>query len=286
MLLAFKRAFTDLNFYVETSKQAWKTVLALFLVGLFGINLLNGTAESLIHGPKFLKTLTQVTDTLVSWWPPNQVAQWQNQTLSFSPPVTQATVSWPIALPDQLTANFAYYQNTEMEQPPAELLTGSSEVLFALTPTKYWVNELNGHWSETVPLKEFPGLTALPSGSYDKATFTHYLGKVQTKFHDLTTIVLFLWPILSGLLSWVQNACFVLIESSLVYLVVRLLGWKFTWTRLAKLSFLLMLPAVTIQYLGNWLYPDLTWSLFHLTYWIILSLLIFTRSTELERTTL
>jgi hypothetical protein len=287
MLLVFKRLFTELDVYLELSGARLRTVLSVFLVGLSALSFSNGTAAALLHGPEILKSSVQLADTVVSWWPADQVAHWRDGKLSITPaPAETKQVAWPIVVPEELTKQFMAYSPVSLSQPDDVFLKGEKSVLFLVTPDQLWVNQLDGEWSTTMPLVEVFESTGEMSGDYSKADFTHLVGQTQAAVRKLLKVALILWPLMSVFGTWLSMAWFVMIEAALVWLITKLFGWNLSWSRLAKLNCLLVIPATALQYAASWLYPELSFSLFHITYWVLLSLVLLVGTKELEKSTI
>lgn len=285
MLLHLKRLFTDLDVYLELSAGRLRTVIYLSLLGLFLLSLSNAAVVSLTQGPKLLQSLSQLADTAVSWWPADQVGQWRDGKLTFSPsPTTPQLVAWPFPAPENLTKQLIAYSPTALTEPTANFAQGEQSALILVTPDKFWVNQLNNSWSEPMPLTELIGFSELAPGTYDKAAVAHLIGQAQNALRKLLIVGLVFWPFLSVLGSWLGMAWFIVTEAALVWLTTKLFGWHFSWVRLVKLNCLLVIPATAVQYLAGWIYPELTFSLFHITYWILLTLVLLVGSKQLERT--
>ena len=286
MLLHLKRLFTDLDVYLELSAGRLRTVIGLSLLGLLLLSFINATAVVLTQGPKLLQSLSQLADTAVSWWPADQVGQWRDGKLTFSPADTAVKlVAWPFPAPENLTKQLVAYSPQTLTEPTTDFRQGDTSALIFVSPDQFWVNQLNDGWSEPMPLTEMIGFTELAPGEYDKTGFAHLVGQAQNVLRKLLLMSLVLWPFLSVLGSWLSMAWFIVTEAALVWIITKLFGWHFSWVRLVKLNCLLVIPATAVQYLAGWIYPELTFSLFHITYWILLTLVLLVGSKQLERAT-
>lgn len=284
MLLSLKSLFTDLSAYLRLSSESLGETLKLSLTGLALLAGINGAAQAISNAPQLFTTLTQYTDAAVQWWPDTQVLEWRAgraTVLPHNPDLRH--VSWPVPPPAELPAQLLVYSPNTVTEPDQRFLRGAESSFLLVSPDTFWLNLMGETWSEPLPLATAPGLQLLPDGSYDRAAVVQRVGETHRALRSLLLVGLFSWPLLSILGSWLSMAWFAVTEAALIWLISRFFGTVVSWPRLIKLNLLLVIPATAVQTLARWMYPELTFSLFHITYWLLLTLLFLVGSAQLSR---
>ncbi|HCC84682.1 MAG TPA: hypothetical protein DEP87_03300 [Candidatus Pacebacteria bacterium] len=286
-MIIFKKIgalLTNLDTYTELAQGKWQTVAKIFLVGLFMINGLAGLRTSILLWRPSLEKIQHLADTMVSWYPPDQIITWNEHRLSFEP-LNQSelkVLGWPPDLGENPTAALAIYSPTLVVDPTQIASTSSQGALFLVDPENLWLNQLGENWSEPVPLSQLPFLNQTASYSWDRTAIINLVGEGHRQIRQGWQILLLIWPITNVVWGYLQALWFAVTQASLLWLFARIINWKLSWKKLVKLNLAIVVVARAVEIITLGLYPELTWSFFHITYWVIMALLSLSQSPALR----
>lgn len=268
------RLISDPHVYLEFLAQPWPRTLTLFLVVTGLIGALNGIRLVYQSGDEVLRFPQALSDEWVTNYPPNLVINWQDQSLTLEPTPTQPVViPWPAVLAQTGWPGPLAIYDPQAETQPADVAKSvPHEPLFILDQRQIWAKSAAGEWSQSFPLTDLPVLNE-GDQTWNKAAVVELLGQTVAQLRHWLKTGLVMWPFASILLTWWVRIWFVLTESTLLWALGRLIGWRIGWKKLTKLVCLIVPVAEVINWLGHWLYPDLSWSLFHVTFWLLLAYL-------------
>ncbi len=266
------RLLSDPSVYWElTTRSGWQ-VMGLFIgvVGLVGG--LSGWHAVQIWGATLLALPQQVSEEWIAQYPPQLVMHWEADTLTLEPTPSQpVVVGWPTAAADltDWEGPLAIY-NPQSNTNPTDLTKNLPQhPLFVIDQKQLWVSDPNNQYSQPMALNEVPLLSSSPIQTWDKTAFANSLTKWATEAPSKIHTGLSVWPILSIGLHLLGRTWFVLMEGTVIWAVSRLMGWRLDWKKLIKFIFIVVPTADLIGLVGQFIYPNLTWSLFPLAFWIL-----------------
>jgi hypothetical protein len=262
---------SDIQVYRDKMLAPWQESVKLFL-SVTAVLALVQSGVFLYHWwPILNKSITSASDSLIVSYPENQRVIWKNQQLTLDPQPTQPiTLFLPAELHSVWKDPFIIY-NSNSEADPAKTLTAANQSqppMFIVNPTQFWSYTTDKTWSGPTPLADFPQLKNAEF-TLTKNELIQQQGLVVRSLRKSLQIGLLFVPGLAVLLTWLSVGWFWLLETTIIWGLTKLVGWPTNWHVLGKLTLLCATTAQFAQTIANWLYPELTWSMFNVVFWVI-----------------
>jgi hypothetical protein len=253
---------TAVKKYSTLLKHSGKYILAYFFFWLICFTGVATLQFIYFQAPQYISVVTDSIKELQSSYPADLVLTWDGKTLQSSK--EPIIVSYPSAIvPDklQIPPHLAYISSqTTFEQIPEV-----ERYLFVVSPTELKVQDAAGNWNTHAVN------TLLPNDS--TITITHEgitqssLLAIQAITDRATSIqiamggIYFIWLVFTIVLTTI-------FRSIPVFILLKIADSKTTIQKSLKLTALLVTPAIGVQTLAQFLYPNLEYSLDSLAFWL------------------
>lgn len=258
---------SDATAYLKFANRPLKSALLIILLNLTLLSLpdvyiwINNTVPMMASTFKVElgKSEQFYPQDLEISWDGSQVALTPYQILTIPNPWSTVT-----SLPDTLLL-----VNTKIEN--IEAFTGAETPLFILSANKLWTNDLSGNWSE-LNLSELENI--LSSFTITSSNYSEYVAK-WINWTSVSIPYLQVLGILIIPLSIVLFFLLVLIDTVMVYFLLKVFGSKVNFKKVFLLCFQVGVVAQFLSTITYFLYPETNVDVMALSFWSILTFILF-----------
>jgi|GEM_PF-6430189 len=265
----FLQLYFNLNYYHELVSGPIRKILKQFfwLVGI--ISVVYGSFLAVQTAPKLFELEKSISSDIQTNFPDQLIINWDGANLNLNTPSeVPFNIGWPAAFQDKTLPKFLASYDQNLATPSAE--TNKPESLLLLSQTQLWIfNQSTETWSESMPLNQVFKSKYFPAANISKQNLAEKIGQISQKFKTFVQVGLGFFPIFTVLGYWLSGLVFSLTEATFIWLVGKIIQWPATWVQIFKLNLLIVPIGLSLEIIAGLLYPDLSWSFFHLTYWII-----------------
>ena len=266
-------SFTQPHFYVQILNQSLSKSIQFFGISAIFLGLISAWLMTQFAYPQYRQAFHQMTTQISDHYPSNLTVEWQNQHLSTNSeePVSLYYPSTISQHPTELLAVLdPQLDPTQFDQVNQRLPASS---LAVIGETDLFINDGLGNWSQ-LPLTDVPYFDQ--SFSLTSQTLPTVLDQAEKQFGQLLTV---LQPVLYFILPlnfFVSGMWMGMWYALISQVILSLYGKNFGYKKIFQLSLHLIVVAQTVSLIAQYLYPNLSFSLFSLTYWSLFVVLTFT----------
>lgn len=279
---SFKKSLTQPDYYLEMIEASFWFLFKFFAVTMLWLGLLLAWRINRRILPQFKTSFEQTSHQLKTHYPASLVLNWDGQELTSSADEPLA-ISWPILpsfVPNQEQfegpATFAYLTDQALTPTEfSEVLGGESWLV--VTKDQLFISDLRQNWTKS-PLNSF-----LPNEKtkLDQQELTQLIDQSQVwldkVLNQIKKINYLLAPLFISGLVLVSS----LLDGLVLFLLLKLNQLPLNFGQTIKLSLHIAIIAEFVRQLSSWLYPNLKWSMFALTYWLIVIYILWTQRKKL-----
>lgn len=281
-LRTIKKTLTQPAYYFEIMQAKFWFVFRFFSLSLILLGLLMAVRFNQRSIPQLKTGFNQALAELKNNYPVELMIEWDGSKLELSTddPITIGYPSnWPGILPAEIEqpTQLAYLTDQDLtsDEINKEFTVDS---WFVIDQDQLFVSDLNQGWNSQLLSPLFPEPRSISAENLDQfineiqQTVESYLQAIQASSYfviPLALIMTTLWTLL--------------IESVILFLLFKLnrLGLNFGQT--FKFSLQVGVVAELVNQLSIWLYPDLNWPMFSLTFWLVTIYVFWTQRRQFYR---
>lgn len=258
-------SLSDLNYYVEILNTPLR--FSLKFVAWFYLFL--GILLTLIFVvkdlPQINSDINATRSELVTNYPDTLVFNWKDGQLS-SNAEQPITVSYPSVFPpsERLPKNLALI-DTDTDVAPENL-----NVLFFVNRSKLFINSLQGNWAEVDLVKAIE----VQSATIDKTKIVELAESSKETQREAISVLPGLILIKETVGLFLSRIFILLLNSLIIQLIFQILNKPLTYKKVFQLGLHALIPAELLYQYSVLLFPQLGFSMFSLTFWLIMVLII------------
>ncbi len=266
-------SLTQPTFYVQVLNQPFRRSLQFFLISSVLLGIASAWLMIQYRFPEYQRMFKEVTQEISQNYPDELSIQWQDQTLSTS---NQEPLMIPYphffqAKPTQVAMVIDPSLDTTQFDQLNQRLPASS--LSVVGSTQLLINDGLGNWS-VLALADLPYFDQ--NFTINQQTLPGVLDQANHHFQQLLQLIsptlYVIWP----LIYMFKNAWIILWYAIVGQFILSWYGKNFGFKKIYQLSLHLIVVAQLVEIVGQYLYPDLTFSLLSLTFWCLFIALSFT----------
>ena len=275
--------FFNLNYYLELVSGSTKKIFSHFfwLVGI--ISLILGIILAAQSAPKLYSLEQNLSSDVIKNFPSQLIINWDGTSLNIAPEETAPyEINWPSSIADKTLPSLLAVFDQNLRSPEETIKQiGNKSSLFLINRTNLWVlSQSSNSWSEPVPLNLILKPEYFPAQVVNQKNLPELVTQFHQNFKKVVQFGLILFPVTNVLAYWLSGLIFSLTEASFIWIIGKIIKWPVSWVQIFKLNLLIVPVGLSLEIIANLLYPELEWSFFHITYWIIF-VLINLRQTDL-----
>ena len=254
---------SSLKFYQNLQQVALKDSLITYLFLIILITTISSTWFIFVTSPIITTQLLKSIDNLVQQYPTDLVVQWDGRNLNANlSPVVFKTPS------HLLTQSYGLPENlliVNTDQKPID-----QHALWLITDQTF-VMSFQG---QTTQALELSNLFTTPF-SIDQVVITNFQPQLENAFVEFMTILrLLAFPVMLIFLI-ISRLFMLLIESGLVWLLIKLNRIKLKYPHIVQLCIHLFIPAEIVHQVALRVQLNLPFSFHSLAFWVILMFILF-----------
>lgn len=259
------KSLTDLNFYAEILNTQLRFSLKILLLFYLLLGAILAGIFTLKDVPRLQNTLDETRAELIANYPENLVFDWQNEQLSSNWP-EPVVVPFPSTLQPLDTApkNLAIIDTT-IDDAPA-----NANSLIYITRSKLFVNSMQGNWTDA----ELKDLIENESIHIDKTHVIQTAESSKTLQNEALSFLPWLAFLLFSIGTFFFRLLSTLLNALIVQLVFQIMNKKLSYKKVFQLCLHALIPAELIYQISILTFPNLTFPMFGLAFWLIMSLVV------------
>lgn len=280
-LNTLKKTLTQPSYYAETMKVRFWFVFRFFLMSMILLGLAAAFRFNQRLIPQLKTDFSQTIQEFKNNYPPDLTLTWTGQeiTTSSSEPIRVDYPSFfqqPEVAQLQLPATLAYITDQELttDQLESNLPTTS---WFVVSQDQLFMNDLRQNWTQqsldiVLPAKQLV---------LQKDDLNDITQSIQTWFNQTLAMTQKISYGLIPLFLIMTKFWAALIESLILFLLMKLNRIKLKFKQSLQLSLQITVVAELVVQLSSWLYPQLDWPMFALSYWLVVLYIFWTQRQAL-----
>ena len=265
--------FTSPKYYLEIFRAPFWFSLRFFIVNMviLGLTLTWRINQKVI--PAYQQQINDGLNEVITHYPPELEIAWRNNQLKSS---TNEVIEIPfpssIEQTSQLPPVLGYFVPEDI--PPEQFSKKlNQKSLLVVTTYKIFINNLQGIWTEAPLTELFPEQEMILNKDTSPefiSKFKHELEKIFNLTKQLNFVVM---PLVIAIVKFWMG----LLEALLIFLFFKLNRFNINFTKTLQFSLHLVVIAEIITQTTSWIYPNLQFSMFTLSYWSIFSYIFWTQ---------
>ncbi len=256
-------SFSDLHYYASVLNLSVKTTLKLilcfyFLIALFQIGML-----WIVDIPEFQKNVQDISSSVIEEFPNEAVVNWDGQILTTSP---EEIISVPYTSQTNIDVpeNWATLDTSRSEAPVEK------DSLFFVSNQNLHVLNFQTEY-QSLPLIDLLG--AEPQ-QFTKDEIVNEVNTSQAGFSEIKNLLPFIAFPFFWFGTFLIRTMMIGIDSIIIYFIFTLLNRPLPYKKVLQLSWHVLIPVEVVHQLTKLLYPQSTVPMLSITYWVIMSLII------------
>lgn len=263
----FKQLISNPRYYVEVTTAPFGLIFRFFLMSIILLSFSSTLRTNLKLLPEFEQKLVQSLEGLPQKFPENLEITWNQDRLELFPD-EDLEVPYPEGIPAITNLPPLLGHITSQELNPDKLNTYfDQQSLLIVTTQKFYVNNLQGNWdslklSDLLPNKKI---------TLNKNTLPEAITKFINGSTKMLNIIKKLNYLVMPVILFIAKFWMAFSEGLLVFLFMKLNRIKINFKQTLQLSLAISIVAEFINQITTWFYPNLSFSMASLSYWIIFS---------------
>ena len=265
--------FTSPKYYLKIFKAPFWFSFRFFMISMVVLGLTWTWRINQKIVPAFQEQLNNGLDELGRNYPPELEITWGEDRLQSST-AEVVEIPYPSSMEKNsqlppLLGNFIA-EDISSEQFPTKFKQTS---LFVVTSHQFFVNNLQGVWTDTALTDILPSKTIILNKATSPELILEFKQQLEKIINLAKQLNFFIMPlVLIVIRLWMS-----FLEAILVFLFFKLNQFTFKFSRVLQLSLHLVVVSEIITQMTSWLYPQMQISMLTLAYWSIFSYIFWTQ---------
>jgi hypothetical protein len=281
-----KQPFINVDFYKESIHKSFFKSFAILSIIIIAMSFLSSYKFVSNTVPSFIDNTTNTASELSNNYPDDLTFNWNGQKLLSN--AENISVPWPSFFRSEskelveFPNDFLYFHSSN--QTPSDLDINLNDFLFVLNSSNiyYKNNSESSQWTEKSLEKLMPPESTF---SLNKDSVVFLSNQTLDFISSNTSQIKIVFFAVSSILFYFGNLWFLVIESLLTLLLVKLYSLKLSVKQTFLLTVHIMVPTILLNTVAEMLYGTISFPLQTLTFWILLMFIIFQFKSESESKT-
>ncbi len=267
-LITLRNILTKPAYYLVVVKAKFWFVFRFFCLSMILLGLLMALRINQRLVPQLENEISQALRELKDNYPEELRLEWTGAKLKLSTEelvVVDYPSNWHEILPVDLQQpeKLAYLtgQNLATDELSQNMPTSSWLVI---DQDQIYFSDFNQNWSGQ-PLTSF----FTESQTINSANLDQIISKLEQNIQNYSQTARFVTYLVTPMLLLVTTLWALLIETVILFLLFKLNRLTLTFNQTFKLSLQVGVVAELVNQISAWLYPELRWPMFALTFWLV-----------------